>query len=68
MVEIQRGRIALQQRASLAPELRLRTEALKAQARFRGNGDTTPLADGPGSEAALLINEDAWEICRVLLR
>ncbi len=68
MVEIQRGRIALQQRASLAVELRQRTESLTAQARFRGNADTTPLADGPGGEAAMLVNEDAWEICRVLLR
>ena len=68
MVEIQRGRIALQQRASLAVEFRQRTESLTAQARFRGNADTTPLADGPGGEAAMLVNEDAWEICRVLLR
>lgn len=69
MVEIQRGRIALQQRASLAQELRQRTESLKAQVRFRGPNDTTPLAgEGPGGEAAVLVSEDAWEICRVLLR
>ncbi|MFO1401276.1 MAG: hypothetical protein U1F06_02420 [Steroidobacteraceae bacterium] len=69
MVEIQRGRIALQQRASLAQELRQRTEAMKAQVRFRGPNDTTPMpAEGPGGEAAVLVNEDAWEICRVLLR
>lgn len=69
MVEIQRGRIALQQRTSLAQELRQRTDTLKAQVRYRGPTDTTPMAaEGPGSEAAALVSEDAWEICRVLLR
>ena len=69
MVEIQRGRIALQQRASLAQELKQRTDALKSQAHYRGPIDTTPAAgEGPGGEAAALVGEDAWEICRVLLR
>ncbi|MCC7462313.1 MAG: hypothetical protein IT480_07615 [Gammaproteobacteria bacterium] len=68
MVEIQRGRLALQQRASLAQELRQRTEALKTQARYRSSGDTTPMADGPAAGLAVLVSEDAWEICRVLLR
>jgi hypothetical protein len=69
MVEIQRGRLALQQRAALAQELKDRTEALKAQARYRANLDTTPTADAPGSEAAAaIVQDDAWEICRVLLR
>jgi hypothetical protein len=70
MAEIQRGRVALQQRASLAQELKERTEALKAQARYRSAQDTTPVADSSGSEAAAaaVVHEDAWEICRVLLR
>jgi hypothetical protein len=68
MIEIQRGRIALQQRASLTQELRQRTESLKAQARYRGSSDTTPLAEGPEAAAAKIVDQDAWEICRVLLR
>jgi hypothetical protein len=70
MVEIQRGRVALQQRASLAQELKERTEALKSQARYRHVQDTTPVADSNGGEAAAaaVVLEDAWEICRVLLR
>jgi hypothetical protein len=68
MAEIQRGRVALQQRASLAQELKERTEALKAQARYRGAADTTPVADATAAEVAAVVLEDAWEICRVLLR
>ena len=70
MAEIQRGRVALQQRVSLAQELKERTEALKAQARYRNAQDTTPVGDGSGAEAAAaaIVLEDAWEICRVLLR
>lgn len=69
MVEIQRGRVALQQRAALAQELKERTEALRARARYRGAQDTTPLTDGGDEDpAAALVAEDGWEVCRVLLR
>ncbi len=67
MVEIRRGHAALQQRGSLAHEIRQRTDALKAQACYRGANDTTPLADGPAAAAAALVEQDAWEICRILL-
>ena len=69
MLEIQRGRVALQQRAALAQELKERTELLKAGARYRNTRDTTPLSDGGVEDVAgAVLLGDAWEINRVLLR
>jgi hypothetical protein len=84
MGNIERAHKLIAGRASLAEELRARTERLKAAARYRGAADSAPLADsialsegdvlasGPlGSTAARLPNvlaDDIWDLFRILLR
>lgn len=68
MVEIQRGRASLRQRAGLAQGLKERTDALKKQARYRSGGDATPATGGDALVGTMaVVQEDAWELGRVLL-
>jgi hypothetical protein len=67
MVEIQRGRASLRQRSGLAQGLKDRAEALKKQARYRSGDDAIPAAGGDAQGAMTAIQEDAWELGRVLL-
>jgi hypothetical protein len=84
MAEIERARGALQSKANLAQELKLRSERIKQIARYRGPADTSPMSDSvafsegdimdseaTGTTAARMPNvlgEDIWDLFRILLR
>jgi hypothetical protein len=84
MAEIARARAILQGRASIAQEVKVRTERLKQVARYRNPTDTSPtpesiaFSEGDvlagetlGASAARMPNvlaEDTWDLFRVLLR
>jgi hypothetical protein len=84
MGQIQRAHALLERRDTLAAEIKARTGPLKAAARYRGPGDTTPVPDSlnasagdvlqepaRGADGAPLPNvlsEDTWDLFRILLR
>jgi hypothetical protein len=84
MAQTDRGQALIQGRASIAQEIKSRTERLKQVARYRGTADTSPTADSLafsegdvlggeaiGASAARMPNviaEDTWDLFRILLR
>jgi hypothetical protein len=84
MAEIERAQTVIQGRASIAQEIKSRTERLKQVARYRGQVDTGPTAESLsfsegdilgaeplGARAARMPNvlaEDTWDLFRILLR
>ena len=84
MKQIERAHALIQNRASIAQEIKVRTERLKQVARYRNPPDTAPMADSLafsegdalgreaiGGEAARMPNvlaEDTWDLFRILLR
>jgi hypothetical protein len=60
----------LQIRASLTPEIKLRSERLRELAKYRGAADTVPTAESLTSaiDGSKVLADDLWEIYRVLLR
>jgi hypothetical protein len=84
MVQIARARAVLYDRASIAQEIRARTDRLKQSARYRAAADTIPsaeslafseadalTADAGGASSARMPNvlaEDTWDLFRVLMR
>jgi hypothetical protein len=84
MAQTDRAQALIQGRASIAQEIKSRTERLKQVARYRGPADTSPTADSLafsegdvlggeaiGASAARMPNviaEDTWDLFRILLR
>lgn len=84
MAEIARARTMLFARSNIAQEVKVRSERLKQQVRYRNPTDTTPAPDSisfsegdvmavqaVGANAKRLPNvltEDSWDLFRVLLR
>jgi hypothetical protein len=84
MGQITRAHQLIGARAGVAEEIRARTERLQRVARYRGEADTSPVANSlafsegdvllaaaPGADAARLPNvlaEDTWDLFRILLR
>jgi hypothetical protein len=70
MVEIARGRTLLQQRGTLSQEIKQKSEQLRDLAKYRSAAETAPTAESLSSvvEGSKVLNDDLWEIYRVLLR
>jgi hypothetical protein len=84
MAEIARARTLIQNRNSIAQEVKVRSERMKQIARYRGQNDSSPtpesiaFSEGDvlagetlGASAARMPNvlaEDTWDLFRVLLR
>jgi len=72
IADIQRAGLVMQQNASLQQELRVRVEAYKNMARYRGEADTLPAAESlavaDSSVGTRVLVDDSWEIHRLLLR
>lgn len=70
MAEIQRARVVLEQRANLSPEIKQRSDRLGELAKYRNDGDTVPVAESLSAavDGSRALNDDMWEIYRVLLR
>jgi hypothetical protein len=72
IADIQRARLVMQQNISLQQELRVRVEAYKAAARYRGDDDTMPAAESlvsaVGGAGTQVLVDDSWEVHRLLLR
>ncbi len=68
---IQRARGLLEQRAaSLSADLKQRSDRLTELAKYRNDGDTVPAAESLSAaiDGSKVLNDDMWEIYRVLLR
>jgi hypothetical protein len=84
MGQIARAHQLLGAPASIAEEIKVRSERLQRVARYRGEADTSPVPNSlaftegdvlaaatPGAEATRLPNvlaEDTWDLFRILLR
>ena len=70
MAGIQRARVVLEQRANLSLEIKQRCDRLTELAKYRNDGDTVPTAESLSAvvDGSLVLNDDMWEIYRVLLR
>jgi hypothetical protein len=53
--------------ANLA-EIKLRTDRLRAAARYRGDGETVPSPDSLGAPAATVLRDEYWDVYRALVR
>jgi hypothetical protein len=70
MATIARARVVLEQRANLSPEIKQRSDRLGELAKYRNDGDTVPVAESLAAavDGSRALNDDMWEIYRVLLR
>ena len=72
MNEVQASRAVLEERREVLPEIRVRADAYRKLARYRGEADVVPdaasLAPDDSPNSSHVLAEDCWEIYRVLLR
>jgi hypothetical protein len=70
MSEIARARVLLEQRSNLSAEIKLRSDRLGELAKYRNESDTVPVAESlsAATDGSRALNDDMWEIYRVLLR
>ena len=70
MATIARARVVLEQRANLSPEIKQRSDRLGELAKYRNDSDTVPVAESLSAavDGSRALNDDMWEIYRVLLR
>ena len=72
MGDIQRARTLLEHRKDVLNEIRLRTDKMRAIARYRQATDVVPeaesLSGGHVGVASRVLLDDTWDIARVLLR
>jgi len=70
--DIQRARLLLDQRKEMLADIRVRTESLRAVARYRQDGEVVPITESLQDEqqgiAVRVLRDDCWEINRALLR
>jgi len=70
LVRIAAVRAQLEQREGILPEIRKRTDTMRASARYRASSDVLPTGEslnGAPSAGTRVLLEDSWEIHRVLL-
>jgi len=70
MTAIQGARALLEQRASSSQEIKQRCDRLAELAKYRNDGDTVPVAESLSAaiDGSKALDDDMWEIYRVLLR
>lgn len=71
MVEIDRAHALIASRANVAQEIKVRTERLRPQARYRNPADTAPIPENlvaEGDAVPSVLAEDMWDLYKIMLR